>query len=110
MPRLPLLKLLGDASYSIYLSHTAAIVIGSFALHALKPGRPGTPAATAIPAGQLAGPATAPAVAAGHYLFMLAFCLGVGVLCHWLIERPATSFFRGLLSSPRAKTKAYQPG
>jgi exopolysaccharide production protein ExoZ len=108
MPRLPLLKLLGDASYSIYLSHTVAIVIGSFALHELGLGNPGTPAA--VQAGLLVGPATSPAVAAGYYVFMLVFCVATGVLCHRLLERPATSFVRGLLSAPRGKEKAYQAG
>ena len=108
VPRLPWLKLLGDASYSIYLSHTAAIVIGAYALHEIGLGRPGTEAAVAQ--GLLIGPTTSPIMGIGLYLFLLLFCVAGGVLCHWLIERPVTNFIRSRMAAPAEKVKAYQPG
>jgi exopolysaccharide production protein ExoZ len=69
--RFPPLKLLGDASYSIYLSHGLVL-------------------STLVPA--LA--ASAPTRAAG-IVAVIAVTTGCGVLSYWLLERPLLGWTRG---------------
>jgi exopolysaccharide production protein ExoZ len=84
--RFPPLKLLGDASYSIYLSHGLVLSI-------------------LVPA--LAGSAPMPA---GGIATVIAVTTGGGVLSYWLLERPLLGWMRPLLLARRRPTAAIGGG
>ena len=81
--RLPPLKLLGDASYSIYLSHglVLSILVAALAGGALTP------------AGVVAG---------------IVIATGCGLLSYWLLERPLLSLMRRRLHARQPQTLALQ--
>ena len=68
LPRLPRLKLLGDASYSIYLSHPFTLIFVDIAVKAL--------------------PIQGVAQFATFMGLALILCPSAGVICHLLVERP----------------------
>ena len=67
LPRLSLLRALGDASYSIYLTQMLALPV-------LKPALGWLPAPVAVP-------------------LAIAGCGLVGLACHWALERPLLRLF-----------------
>jgi exopolysaccharide production protein ExoZ len=88
LPGIPLLGLLGDASYSLYLSHTLALSALDQAAHAL-------------------GVRTASlAAAAGVEVFLLLSTAVVGVLVFRCIEQPLASLLRGPLFALREPDSA----
>lgn len=76
------MKLLGDASYSIYLSHGLVLSI-------------------LVPA--LAGSAPIPAAGTAT---VIAVTTGVGVLSYWLLERPLLGWMRQQLLARRRLPRA----
>jgi len=72
-------KFLGDASYSIYLSHMMAMAVSARLVSSFAEAAP-------LPA----------------LIVQLAFALGFGALVYLLMERPLTDAARGLLRPPRS--------
>jgi exopolysaccharide production protein ExoZ len=78
LPEIPLLRLLGDASYSIYLSHLLTIVACKYVLSKLGIDWWGVPIYQAVVL----------------YLLVALTAIAVGLGCYWALERPMTRFLR----------------
>ncbi|KFG70797.1 acyltransferase [Microvirga sp. BSC39] len=78
VPTIPVLKFLGDASYSIYLAHSFGFLGVAIIVEKLG----------------LAGQGT------GNFLVTTVGGFAAGILCFLLVERPITSFIRKIRSGP----------
>jgi exopolysaccharide production protein ExoZ len=83
--RLPLLQLLGDASYAIYITHIFALMYAVHLARLLK----------------LNDPSPMNMVLALGLQMIIATI--VGVIVHKIIEKPVTSFFQGILKKQQAR-------
>ena len=86
--RLPLLHLLGDASYSIYITHLFALEFAVYLARLLK----------------LSDPTPMNMVLAFGMQMIIATI--VGVIIHKIVEKPLTAFLRGKMKKRRAKVPA----
>jgi exopolysaccharide production protein ExoZ len=82
--RLPVLQLLGDASYSIYITHVFALQFAVYLAHLLKLNDPSP---------------TNLVVVIGMQMIIAAI---VGVIIHKTIEKPVTSFLQAMIKKRQA--------
>lgn len=86
--RLPLLRLMGDASYSIYITHLFALEFAVYLGHLLK----------------LSDPSLMNMVLA--FVMQMIIATIMGVVIHKVIEKPVTSFLQGKIKKRRAQVPA----